>query len=179
VVGEAVDAGHELFTLSDLSSHWLYLSIPANQAGEVQEGQDIEANFPEIPGRIFSGRITWVDAAVDQRTRMIRARAEVRADEGLLRTGLFGEARILTGDMRPAAVVPRDAVQQHDGAAFVFVPAEPDLFALRRVSVDSVDSDRVHVFAGLTRDEEVVTQGSFIVMSEFLKSRLGAGCVHE
>lgn len=179
VVGEAVDAGHDLFTLSDLSSHWLYLSVPANQAGAIRPGQVIEARFAEFPGKTYNGRITWVDAAIDQRTRMIRARAEVTDPDGRLMSGLFGEARILTGERQTVVVLPRDAVQHHAGGSFVFVPAEPDLFSLRRVSVGKADADQVHVFAGLSPEEAVVTKGSFIVMSEFLKSRLGAGCVHD
>ncbi|MDD8050284.1 MAG: efflux RND transporter periplasmic adaptor subunit [Verrucomicrobiota bacterium] len=179
VVGEAADAGHDLFTLSDLSSHWLYLSVPANQAGEIRPGQNIEGRFAEFPGNTYRGRITWVDAAIDKRTRMIRARAEVSDPEGRLLSGLFGEARILTGEPQTVAVLPRDAVQKHAGGTFVFVPTEPDLFSLRRVSVGKADADQVHVFAGLAPEEPVVTEGGFIVMSEFLKSRLGAGCVHD
>jgi hypothetical protein len=54
-----------------------------------------------------------------------------------------------------------------------------DLFALRRVNLgNSMDGD-VQVLEGLDSKDSVVTDGSFIVMSEFLKSRLGAGCVDD
>ncbi len=53
---------------------------------------------------------------------------------------------------------------------------EPDLFSLRRVALGPARGDSVEVLAGLDLAEDVVTGGSFIVMSEFLKSRLGAGC---
>lgn len=98
---------------------------------------------------------------------------------GQIKTGLFGDARILTGDVRPAAMVPREAVQRHEGGAFVFVQNEPDLFSLRRVTLGETSGDTTVVMAGLAPDDPVVTDGSFIVMSEFLKSRLGAGCVDE
>jgi hypothetical protein len=41
-----------------------------------------------------------------------------------------------------------------------------------------MDGD-VQVLEGLDSKDSVVTDGSFIVMSEFLKSRLGAGCVDD
>lgn len=179
VVGESVEAGYALFTITDLSTHWLNLSVPTAEVERVRLGQGVEARFAEFPDVIYTGRITWVDEAVDPRTRMVRARALVSNAGGCIKTGLFGEARILTGDMRPAAVLPRDAVQLHEGRAFVFVPAEPDLFALRRVTPGRTIGHNIHILAGLNRGDSVVTDGSFIVMSEFLKSRLGAGCVHE
>jgi len=178
-VGEAIDAGHPLFTLADLSTHWLALSIPSDRMGQVRLEQRIEAQFPELPGATYTGRITWIDTAVDPRSRMVRARAEMADGSGQIKTGLFGDARILTGDVRPTAMVPREAVQRHAGGAFVFVQDEPDLFSLRCVTLGETSGDTTVVMAGLTPDDPVVTDGSFIVMSEFLKSRLGAGCVDE
>jgi cobalt-zinc-cadmium efflux system membrane fusion protein len=178
-VGEAIDAGHPLFTLADLSTHWLALSIPSYCIGQIRLEQRVEAQFPELPGVTYIGRVTWVDTAVDPRSRMVRARAEMADGTGQIKTGLFGDARILTGDVRPAAMVPREAVQRHEGGAFVFVQNAPDLFSLRRVTLGETSGDTTVVMAGLAPDDPVVTDGSFIVMSEFLKSRLGAGCVDE
>ena len=176
-VGEAIDMGHSLFTIADLSTHWLALSIPSDRIGQIRLGQRIEAYFPELPGETYTGRVTWVDTAVDPRSRMIRARAEVADGSGRIKAGLFGDARILTGKAQPAAIVPRGAVQRHEGGAFVFVQNEPDLFSLRRVALGETIGDSTVVMAGLEPGAPVVTDGSFIVMSEFLKSRLGAGCV--
>jgi len=44
------------------------------------------------------------------------------------------------------------------------------------VAVGVAGADRTEILAGLHPDEAVVASG-FLVMSEFLKSRLGAGCV--
>lgn len=176
VVGEAVEMGSALFTIADLSTRWLVLSIPSNQAGRIHLGQQVEARFRELPGITIQGRVTWVDTAVDLRSRMVRARALVTENADSIKTGFFGEAKIKTGDSRAAAVVPRDAVQSHEGNAFVFVRNEPDLFSLRRVSLGASNGENVEVLAGLNSADAVVVGGSFIVMSEFLKSRLGAGC---
>lgn len=176
VVGEAVETGGALFTIADLSTRWLALSIPSRHIGAVKLGQEVQARFPELPGVVVRGRITWMDTAVDPRSRMVRARALVTEEARSLQTGLFGEARIVTGQPRAAAVVPRDAVQRHEGDDFVFVRNEPDLFSLRRVSLGQTNGEQVEVLAGLNAEDAVVVDGSFLVMSEFLKSRLGAGC---
>jgi cobalt-zinc-cadmium efflux system membrane fusion protein len=179
VVGEATEVGHTLFTIADLSTHWLALSIPSDSIDQVRLGQTVQSQFPELPNATYTGHVTWVDTSVDPRSRMVRARALFTDRTGRIKAGLFGEARILTSEAQPAALVPRDAVQRHEGRAFVFVQNESDLFSLRRVSIGETHGDGIIVMAGLEPNEPVVAEGSFIVMSEFLKSRLGAGCVDE
>ena len=176
VVGEAVAVGDALFTLADLSTRWLTLSIPADALQRIEIGQGIEATFPDLPGEVFEARISWVDTSIDSRSRLVHARAIVPRASPALKNGLYGEARILLAAPRTAALLPRDAVQRHEGSDFVFVREEPDLFALRRVELGGTLGDRVEIVAGLRDQDAVVMDGSFVVMSEFLKSRLGAGC---
>ena len=179
VAGEAIEDGHALFTVAELSTRWLALSVPARYTDQLHVGQTVEARFADLPGTVYTGDITWIDSAVDPLTRMVRARAVVEDPERRAKTGLFGEARILKGDERSAAIVPRDSVQRHEGADFVFVQAAPDLFSLRRVVLGDSDSETIQIIAGVNPDEPIVVENSFIAMSEFLKSRLGAGCVDE
>ena len=179
VIGEAVQIGDALFTVADLSTRWITMLIPSSEIGRIQAGLSVEARFDALPKRTFKGRITWVDASIDPRTRMVRARALILEDTEFLKAGLFGEARIHATPAQSSVHVPRDAVQKHEGLDYVFVRDEPDLFALRRVELGGFENGSAYVLAGLGPQDAVVTEGSFIVMSEFLKSRLGAGCVHE
>ncbi len=179
VVGEAIEAGHSLFTIADLSTLWLTLSIPADRISGVRLGQTVDVTFSDLPDTPYTGSVTWVDTAVDVQTRMVRARAVITDPSGHLKAGLFGNASILTAAAQPVAVVPREAVQRHEGGAFVFVQNEPDMFSLRRIELGETRDENIAVLAGLTPRDSVVTEGSFIAMSEFLKSRLGAGCVDD
>ena len=176
VVGEAVDVGDAVFSVADLSTRWLILSVPSTYIAHIRPGQTAHAQFDDLPGLTITARITWVDTSIDPRSRMVRARALVTQDTERIKTGLFGRASIATGDSRPAAIVPRDAVQRHEGRTYVFVRNEPDLFSLRRVALGASKGDDIEVLAGLGPADPVVTRGSFVVMSEFLKARLGVGC---
>ena len=177
VTGQAVVSGEALFTLADLSTRWLILSIPSDRLAEVQVGQYVEARFNELPSEIITGKIVWIDTAIDTRTRLVRARVLAANGVHQIKTGLFGEAKIITEGARPSLIVPRDAVQHHEQQPFVFIRQEPDLFALRRVALGAVSENTVEILKGLQPDDAVVISASFMVMSEFLKSRLGAGCV--
>ncbi len=176
VVGESVEVGRPVFTVADLSSRWLILSTPARHTPYVRTGQQLTAQFEELPGTRVSGKITWIDTSIDPRSRMVKARALVTDGAEQIKTGLFGKAKIMFDDRRPVTIVPRDAVQRHQGGTFVFVQDEVDLFSIRRVALGQSHGQTIEVLAGLAANDPVVTEGSFVVMSEFLKSRLGAGC---
>lgn len=110
---------------------------------------------------------------------MVEARAVVPNVAGLLRNNLFGEARIILSTEAQALTVPIDAVQRIENRPFVFVKLEEDLYGLRRVDVGIKEYNRIQITAGLSPTESVVVIGGSTMLSEFLKSRLGAGCVHD
>lgn len=180
VVGEAVQPGEGLFSLANLDSMWLSLSIPADRAGLIRKGLSVEAAFHGLSGEVVRGEITWVDTSIDEKSRMLRARAVVSNSDRKLSAGVFGDARIFVDEPRNAVDVPKDAIQRFEGKPYVFVKIEDDLYSLRRVAtVERPSMGVVAVVEGLRAKEPVVATGSFTVMSEFLKSRLGAGCVDD
>lgn len=175
VEGQAVASGEALFTLADLSSRWLMLSLAADRLQGIRVGQPVAAKFDDLPGEEVRGELVWVDAAVDPQTRLVLARAVATHGVGRVKAGMFGRAKVLTGSTVPGVLVPSEAVQYHERHSYVFVRREPDLFALRRVTVGGAAANTTEILAGLHPDEAVVASG-LVVMSEFLKSRLGAGC---
>jgi cobalt-zinc-cadmium efflux system membrane fusion protein len=176
VIGEAKAIGQPVFTIADLSTRWLILSVPSRHIAHVQKDKTVTAEFEELPGLTVKGKITWVDTAVDPRSKMLQARAMVHDNTRQIKTGLFGKANIIIGSDQPVTLVPRDSVQRHEGASFVFVRNEPDLYSIRRVALGQTRGQTIEILEGINANDTVVTDGSFVVMSEFLKSRLGAGC---
>lgn len=176
VVGETVAPGPSLFTVADLRTLWLELSAPEQLLLDLTPGKNLAVSFPGLPGRSFAARIFWVDPALDEKTRMLKALAEIDNADGLLKSGLFGDARFTDDDATTALTVPADALQIVDGASYLFVALEPDLFELRRVEAGRAESGRIAIVAGLTAEEQVVSGQGFALKSELLKSRLGASC---
>ena len=179
VVGEAVEPGSPLFTLADLSTMWLTLSIPQNKISLARIGLPVNATFDSLPGVVARGEITWIDSSVTEPSRMIAARALVANPGGTLRNNMFGKAQVLLSPAGAALTLPTSSVQRFEQQPFVFVKLQEDLYELRRVTMGSAGPNRVQIVDGLKGDEPVVVAGSYTMMSEFLKSRLGAGCVHD
>ncbi len=175
-IGESVTSGSQLLTVADLHTLWIELSIPESRIHEAETGTPVEARFDGLPETVFDGRIFQVGAALDERTRVLKALAEVANPEHRLKVGMFGQVHLVTGTDRQVLSVPSGALQSIDGASFVFVRIEDDLFELRRVDAGSSRDGTVPVRAGISLSDEVVTRQGFALKSEVLKARLGASC---
>jgi len=179
VRGAMVEVGKPLFTLADRSTMWAMLNIEESALARVRVGQTVEVRVDSVPGRVFTGRLTWIAAEVDERSRMARARAEVPNPDGLLRAKMFAQARILTRSADGALLLPSSAVQRIEGRPFVFVKVKDDLFEARGVALGAKFNGQCEILAGLKPQEQVVVAHGFALKSQLLISRLGAGCVDD
>jgi cobalt-zinc-cadmium efflux system membrane fusion protein len=178
-LGELIEAGKPLFTVADRSTMWAMLSIPEAALPQVRVGQSVELRLDALPDKTFAGRLTWISAEVDERTRMARARAEVPDPDRELRARMYARARILLGATDAAVLVPESALQRIADRPVVFVPLETDLFEARVVRPGPRAGGMIQIKEGLQPGERVVVSGAFAAKSQFLLSRLGAGCAHE
>lgn len=179
VRGALVDAGKPLFTLVDHSTVWAMLQIPEAALARVRTGSAVELRVDSLPGRVFTGRLTWIGPGLDEHTRMARARAEFTNPDGLLKDKMFAMARILTRQADGAILVPPSAIQHVAGKPFVFVKLGQDLFDARAVRLGARFDGRLEVVAGLGAQEQVVVSHAFAIKSAMLMSRLGAGCADD
>ncbi len=179
VLGEAIQTGEDLFQIVDLSTMWMELSIPESQISSLQIGETIRVDFSTLPGQNFEGKLTWISPRIDENTRMMKARAAVPNPDGILKQGLFGQARLLRASNEKQVLIPSEAVQQIDGRNFVFVKSANDLFELRYVLPGNRSQTQMEITEGLSAQDEIVIRNSFVLKSEFLKSRFGAGCAHD
>ena len=179
VIGEAIKPGDTLFELTDISSMWIELSVPENRFSLLKVNDPIEATFDVLPGVSVRGRLIWLSSSIDERTRMMKSRAVVPNADSMLKHGMFGQISLLSERSSETLFVPVNALHKFDETPFVFVKLEDDLYEARRVLVGSKDRGKVEIIEGLSYQEELVVNHSFTLKAEFLKSRLGAGCVDE
>lgn len=175
-MGESVAAGSPLFTVADLDTLWIELSIPESRIYQAEVGADVDARFDGLPGTVFKGRIFQLGAALDERSRVLKVLADVDNPGHRLKAGMFGQVRLLTEADKGILGVPANALQSIDGFAYLFVRVEEDLFELRRVKAGVQQDGMVPIHAGIDHEDQVVTSQAFALKSEVLKARLGASC---
>ncbi len=179
VRGALTEAGKPLFTLVDHSTVWAMLQVPEATLAKVQAGQTVELRVDSLPGKVFTGKLTWIGPAVDERTRMARARAEFANPDRALKDKMFATARIITRQADGAMLVPPSAIQHVEGRPFVFVKLEEDLFDARAVTLGAKFDGRQEVLTGITTQDQIAVTHAFALKSAMLMSRLGAGCADD
>lgn len=179
VIGQAVIESESLFTIVNLDEMWLDLSITSSSSHLISKDQKIEINFGSDINDTLKGAIIWVSTSIDEQTRMFKARGIIANSKGKLKAGIFGEAKIFISQAQKKYLVPKDSLQIFEGKSYLFVKKEDDLYELRRVEIGQKDKATVEILDGITNIDQIVYEGTFTVMSEYLKSKLGAGCVDD
>jgi cobalt-zinc-cadmium efflux system membrane fusion protein len=174
VPGEAVEATSRLFIVADTKELWAWVDLDESEFNRVRPGQKATFNTPGTSTEPFRGEVEWIDPAVNQATRTIRVRVGLRNPDAILRANQFGTAMIEVGEPREAVLVPRGAVQEFDDeAAIVFLPDGPERYRPQRVVArGSGIPGMLEVDWGLKGGEEVVTTGSFPLLSELKREEI-------
>ena len=170
-IGEVVDPNKTLFTVADLSTVWVRADFPEQQAGRLKTGLLIEVRVSAYPETLFQGAITYIGAVIDPATRTVMARADVPNPDGRLRPEMFAEVTVVT-DGQSVLSVPRAAVQQVGSRTVAFVVRGPRRFEPRDVTLGHGSSEFIQVLTGVVAGDEVVTQGSYALKSEYLREQL-------
>lgn len=179
VRGAQVETGTPLFTLTDHSTVWAMLQVPEAALARVRTGQTVELRVDSFSEKVFTGKLTWISPAVDERTRMVRVRAEFANPDRRLKDKMFATARILTRQADGALLLPTAAIQHIEGRPFLFVKRAEDLFDVRAVKLGASFGGRQEILTGVQPQEQVAVEHAFAIKSAMLMSQLGAGCADD
>jgi membrane fusion protein, heavy metal efflux system len=170
--GEVVEANRELLRVADLSTVWVVAQVFERDLARVRVGSGASVTSEAYPGRLFRGRVAFVDPQLDAATRTAQVRVEIANPAQALKLGMFvGVAFGALGTAEATApTVPASAVQDVGGRTVVFLAtSDPNTFVLRPVRLGAESSGRFAVVEGLAVGDRVVTQGSFMLRAEWLK----------
>lgn len=165
--GQYLAAGEAAVTLQSLDPIFVDFSFPEQHLPDVHLGQALTFTIKAYPGRIFTGRVTAIDARVDERTRNIAVRGEAPNPEHQLLPGMFADVQLNLGKGEPAMVVPETAISHslYGQAVFEIVsrlsPAGDSELVVRRrpVETGAEQGARVQIEGELTAGAVVVING--------------------
>jgi len=171
--GEVIEANKELLRVTDLSSVWVVGQVYEKDLAKVQIGSGASITTDAYPGRVFRGRISYVDPKIDSQTRTAQARIELANPRQQLKIGMYvNVAFAALGDRgSTVAIVPVAAVQNLGNQQVVFVAtSDRNVFAMRQVRLGPETNGFYPVLEGVSVGDRVVTEGSFMLRAEWLKS---------
>jgi len=154
--------------IADESVMWVEARITPIQVGLINIGNTAQIKMDKLT---MSAKVSQIHHALDETTRTLAVRMEVKNLDDMLHPGMFVNTRIQTNAITNAFTLPEAAVlRSPDGDWQIFVEQdEPGEFKAMEIELLRVDKGRA-IINGIKAGIRVVTQGAFFVQSEMAKS---------
>jgi multidrug efflux system membrane fusion protein len=150
--------------------------LPALKRYMARGSLRVQAAPPNEDGAPSSGRITFVDNAVDQTTGTIRIKGAFGNEDRRLWPGQFVNVQVTLTTDPSAIVVPTTAVQTGQQGDYAFVVKSDQTVELRTVTVARSAGDETVIKTGLKPGEIVVTDGQLrLVPGSRISAKGGSG----
>jgi cobalt-zinc-cadmium efflux system membrane fusion protein len=163
-LGEVVGADTRVFTISDLSTVWADVVVPARDLANVRDGTG--AVIRSISAETSApGKVSFVSSLIGEESRAATARVVLDNPGAAWRPGLAVNVDIVTGSSDVAVAVDRAALQTVEGRQVVYRRVK-DGFVAQPVATGRADATRIEITSGLQAGQQVAAAGSFAVKAE-------------
>jgi len=156
--GQYVALTSKIATVLLITPIKLDLQVPESNSPQIRLGVGVEASVPGYPGRVFQGKVTALNPAVDPNSRTVSVEAEFSNSDLALKPGMFASARILLAGASEGIFIPSRAIitDPTTNSSQVFFVRD----GKARVSVVQLgakEGDLTQVLSGLSRGAVIIT----------------------
>ncbi len=164
--GQYITAKNELYLIADLSRIWVNVDIYEDDLPWMKIGDQAEMTVRAAPGRVFTGKVTFIHPTMQKKSRTMRVRLEFDNPDLVLKPGMFANVVLHVDEQPNAVVVPSEAIVRSGSREQVFVVREPGKFEPRLVTLGVTAGGYTQILDGVEVGEEVVTSSQFLIDSE-------------
>ncbi len=166
--GDYVNTGTVLFDVANLTQVWAVFDAYESDLPFLKVGDRLEYTLQSLPGKTFSGKISFINPILDPSTRTAKVRVETVNPGMVLKPEMYANALIDAPlkQYNNEVVVPKSAILWTGKRSIVYVK-QPDTdipaFMLREVELGPSLGDAYVVLSGLNDGDEIVTNGAFTI----------------
>jgi membrane fusion protein (multidrug efflux system) len=169
--GDWMSEGGKLFLISDYSRIYLEAFLSDIEVGRLdvgkvlKEGVDGEVSVDSYPGKIFKGKLSYIQPVASQ-ARLFQIRIYLDNPDMLLLQGMFARGRVVVKTIPGVLRVPVGALMEQirtNETNTVFLVDRDNKAQLTRVKIGTTDPRYAQVLEGLKEGEMVVVQGKEIL----------------
>ena len=175
--GSHIDPAVPQVTIADTTHLRCTLDVYEKDIARIKKGQPVRVKVAALPEGSFSGAVSYISPRVDEESRTVKVRVDVKNREGQLKFGMFVTGRIQVGE-RLALIISDNSIQNIGGETTVFISESNNTFAPRHIETGERSDGFIEVKSGLKEGETVVVAGSFILKSELQKGEMADGDGH-
>lgn len=160
-LGAFLSPGQVVATLIDDKAMRLEFTVPSIYLSQLRTGVAVDAVTDDVKSRVFHGKITSVDNAIDPVSRAVKVRATLPNNDGALRAGMFMTVTVQAAP-RNGLSVPETAIVAEGPLNFVFLidqSVKPFKAVKTQVELGAREKGLVEIVSGVKLGATVVTDG--------------------
>ena len=165
ITGRQIDAGAlvtadqatgtSLFSIARTNVLRVQVYVPQENFFNLQDGQDATVTVPQLPGRVFHGKVARNAGALATDTRTLLAEVDVDNKDKSLSAGLYGIVHLEQKRDKPVVFVPSEAIIfNKDGLSAAIV--EDGKAKIRHLTVQADDGAQVEVREGINPNDQII-----------------------
>ena len=168
-LGDYIKQGDALFEVADLSTVWIVFDVYESDMTWIKKGDAVQYSVQSIPGKIFNGKISYIDPVIDPKTRVAKARIETSNKDLVLKPEMFTSGTVESGKstiINSSLTVPKTAVMWTGKRSVVYVMRKTEQgvsFMMREVMLGSDLGESYVIENGLQLGEEIAVNGTFSI----------------
>ena len=145
------------FTIIDTSIMNVTVNVSESIINSVHEGDKVNLTIPTLTENNFEGVVKTVSPAADA-TGTYTVEVQIPNEDGLLKSGMFGEVSFVNSRSENTFVLSRDAVMTDDEGAYVYIVE--DNKAKKVVVETGIDNgQQIEITSGIEDGMNVVIKG--------------------
>jgi len=164
--GAAVQPETMLFQLAALDTVWINVDVPETQAAWIKAGDRATTEVPALPGERFEGSVDFLYPELSAATRTLKLRLVIKNSGQHLRPGMFASVHLLGTPKQQVLMVPTEAVIKTGARSVVVIADDASHFQPTLVRVGAEYAGQSEIVEGLSRGQQVVASGQFLIDSE-------------
>lgn len=166
-LGESAKEDVNVFTLSDLSTVWAEIVVPAKDLDKVRMGGETVVRSTTSDSKA-AGKVAYVGALIGEQTRSAKARVVLQNPNMAWRPGLFVNVELTASEAEVPVAVAAEAIQSVNDKPVVFMRVAGG-FVAQPVTLGRTDGKFVEIVKGLKSGVPYAAAGSFVIKAELGK----------
>lgn len=166
-VGQYIVTGESLFEIASLDVVRVNVQVYGSEISLFGQSQSFQVTSEAVPDKIFSGFRILDNPSLDMNSKIYQVPLRVDNKDHLLRPGMMTNVQIVTTPEQ-RLTVPANALLNENGMSMVWVLEADGMFSRRMVQTGKANEHSVEIISGLHDGEKVVTNGVFLLNSEFI-----------
>jgi len=154
-VGDLIDGQRVLYTLAQVDTLRVFVSVPQSVAQRVQPGMSVVVTQAELRGQRFAGQVVRTAGAIDTATRTLQVEVALPNADGRLLAGAYVQVA-LPLPAGAALRVPTNALLIRGEGTLVAVVDAQGRVSLRKIAVGRNYGPDFEVLDGLSDGERLV-----------------------